>query len=245
MTDPAADVRGIAAHLDVPLGPGEAEAIAGRYSLEANKQRTEAIAEGFRRRGLDLTDSRNATLSDADTQLHWNHIRKGEVGGWRAQARPDDIPLLAAECGGWVVANGYETDPLWAAAAREARRAEEAELHLAGARIHTERLTAAHAEATRLIGAHAAAHAEATRLIDTYAAAQADAVRHTAVFAAALTDTQRELAAAREDAAELRRANEELLRANEALRRTLEGGLACLPYRVVRRAKTLLNGRAA
>jgi hypothetical protein len=230
LTDPVPFVRGIAAHLGVGLGPGEAEDIAARYSLEANRRRTEAFAEGLRRQGTDLGDPRNATLSDPDTQLHWNHIRAGAVGGWRDQATPDDIPVLAAECGGWLAENGYDPDPLWPVVARAARRAEEAEVMLEGARAHITRLTDAHAEAARLGAGYAAAHADATR--------------YAVQFEAALKDTARALDASNRDAAALRADNEELRRANAALRATLEGGLACLPYRVARGLKRTLR-RAA
>jgi hypothetical protein len=123
--NPAVDVARIARHLNIDLEPGEAEVIAQRYGFEANRHRAEVVADRLRSEGVDLTDPRNTLLSDPNTLLHWNHLRSGEVGGWRAQATMEDISLLVRECGAWLAENGYEEHPAWAAMAASARREDE------------------------------------------------------------------------------------------------------------------------
>jgi hypothetical protein len=154
--DPAADVTRIACHLGVDLPPGEAEDVARRFSVEENRRRTEALAARLRAEGADLADPRNTLLADPSTLLHWNHIRAGEVGGWRAQATPEDLSLLARECGGWLAENGYEDHPAWAALAAGARREEELAglLERAESRLAAERQAKAelHTTVARLRG---------------------------------------------------------------------------------------------
>ena len=52
-------------------------------------------------------------LHDEHSELHWNHIRQGRVGGWRDEATPRQLAELARLCGGWLVRNGYEHDAHW------------------------------------------------------------------------------------------------------------------------------------
>lgn len=123
--NPAEYVAGIARHLGIELGPGEAEEIARRYSSDENRRRSDALAARLRTEGVDLTDPRNTLLSDPDTLLHWNHLRSGDVGGWRAQSTPEDLSLLARECGEWLAQNGYEDHPAWEALAGAVEKQEQ------------------------------------------------------------------------------------------------------------------------
>jgi Sulfotransferase domain len=134
--NPAEYVARIAKHLGVELGSGEAEDIARRYSSDENRRRTDALAARLRTEGVDLTDPRNTLLSDPNTLLHWNHLRSGEVGGWRAQSRPEDLALLARECGEWLAQNGYEDHPAWAALAGAVEQQERLANGLEQARVN-------------------------------------------------------------------------------------------------------------
>jgi hypothetical protein len=115
LADPAGGVAEIAGHLGLTLAAGEAAAVAEEYSLKANMWRAVELANRLRREGVDLELPANALRSDEQTLLHWNHIREGLVGGWRAQATPAQAARLAEVCGRWLVTHGYETGLTWAA----------------------------------------------------------------------------------------------------------------------------------
>jgi hypothetical protein len=126
---PAAGVRELAAFLGRPLAPGEAEELAGRFSHEANRKRTERLAESLRERGVDLSDPANGMLYDAGSLLHWNHLRDGRTGGWRERATPSERYVLDRVAGAWLSFNEYESDPPdGRAIPAPARRALEAEI---------------------------------------------------------------------------------------------------------------------
>jgi hypothetical protein len=114
MARPAEAVVALAAHLGVELAEGEAEAVAAEYSLKANLWRTVVLANRLRGEGVDLDDPANALRWDGQTLLHWNHIRAGRVGGWRDEATPRELAVLARLCGAWLIARGYEPDLSWA-----------------------------------------------------------------------------------------------------------------------------------
>jgi hypothetical protein len=103
--EPVTGVKAIAAHLGVALADDEAVAVAERYSLDANRRRTAELA----------TDQ----APDPQTLLHRNHIRAGRVGGWREEATPRELAVVASICGSWLIARGYEPDDSWAAPALE------------------------------------------------------------------------------------------------------------------------------
>jgi hypothetical protein len=111
--DPVGCIQEIADHLGIRIDRAESEALAAEYSLEANRQRTEALRAALEEQGTDLSDSRNALLNDQDTLLHWNHVRTGQNGSWREQATPIQKAQLARICGQWLVARGYESDEAW------------------------------------------------------------------------------------------------------------------------------------
>ena len=107
-------VRNIAAHLAIDLPDADLAAVAAEFALDRNQARTADLAERLTADGVDLADRANALRHDPASLLHWNHIRNGTVGGWRAAATPDERVFLAAACGDWLVANGYEPDRSWA-----------------------------------------------------------------------------------------------------------------------------------
>lgn len=127
---PAGFVSGIAAHIDIALEPGEADEIAAKFSLDANKHRTELLAERLRCQGVDLDDPRNTNCHEPLEQLHWNHIRQGGSRGWQHEATPEDIALLACECGHWLSLNGYEMDPISAKLGEEAQKRRDADYRI-------------------------------------------------------------------------------------------------------------------
>jgi hypothetical protein len=110
---PAGAVAELAAHLEVPLGEGEAEELAAAYSLRSNLWRTVELANRLREQGLDLGDPRNALLHDRQTLLHWNHIREGRTGAWKDRVTPRQLACLVAACGDWLIERGYEHTPDW------------------------------------------------------------------------------------------------------------------------------------
>ena len=111
VADPTAGVAELAAHLGIAIGPGEATEVAAEYSFEANRRRIVAIARTLRDR---VDDPSCVQVYDPRTLLHWNHLRGGRVGDWRAIATPRQVAALAIIAGDWLIARGYEPDPSWA-----------------------------------------------------------------------------------------------------------------------------------
>jgi hypothetical protein len=107
-------VRLIAEALRTTLPETTLTEVADSFALHRNRARAESLAVSLASQGVDLSDRVNALSHDPLSLLHWNHIRGGVVGGWRAVATPDDKAYLAACCGDWLVANNYEPDRLWA-----------------------------------------------------------------------------------------------------------------------------------
>ncbi len=124
MERPVAAIAELAGHLGIELADGEAETLAEEYSLHANLWRTVELANWLRGEGVDLEDSANAQRWDEQTLLHWNHIRAGRVGGWRTEATPRELAVLAGICGNWLMARGYEPDLAWTTPAVEHLRSE-------------------------------------------------------------------------------------------------------------------------
>jgi hypothetical protein len=111
--EPARAVAELAEHLGLRLETREAEEIAAEFSLAANRRRAAELAGRLRAEGVDLDDPRNALRSDADTLLHWNHIRDGRPGRWREQATPRQLAVLVDLCTDWLVERGYAWDSTW------------------------------------------------------------------------------------------------------------------------------------
>jgi hypothetical protein len=114
VSDPAAGVRALAAHLGIALGEEEAAALADTYSLGANRRRSADLAERSGCHAAGQEPDAATGPADPETLLHWNHIRAGRVGGWRDEATPRQLALLAIICGSWLIARGYEPDDRWA-----------------------------------------------------------------------------------------------------------------------------------
>ncbi|NLC57794.1 MAG: sulfotransferase [Armatimonadetes bacterium] len=110
---PAAAVAEIAVHLGLHLTPDEAAAVAEEYSLEANRRRTAAMKERMEACRLDAADPANHLCFDAQTLLHWNHLRRGDDGGWRTGLEPRHLELVGRLCGTWLIRRGYESDRSW------------------------------------------------------------------------------------------------------------------------------------
>jgi hypothetical protein len=113
ISDPTGSVREIAAFLNISLTDADAARLADLYSLEANRARAQQLTRKLRDSGVDLENPRNAVLHDEHSQLHWNHIRQGRIGGWRDEATPEQLVALTKLCGGWLLENGYEQDASW------------------------------------------------------------------------------------------------------------------------------------
>jgi hypothetical protein len=114
LQDFPAAVGQIARHLDLDVQQQELNKIAERYSLDANRARTEVLTKELVERGVDLADPQNSILRDPFTQLHWNHIRHGRAGSWPETASREHLRVLDEMFGTWLVEFGYETDHRWA-----------------------------------------------------------------------------------------------------------------------------------
>jgi hypothetical protein len=96
--DLAGEASRIAAHLNITLADGEALELAGRYSLEKQKERVTAIAEKFRGGGQ---------MFDGHSLLHHNHIRSGARELWKTELKPEQTQVLNERFGNWLRAHGY------------------------------------------------------------------------------------------------------------------------------------------
>jgi hypothetical protein len=124
MFSPVDGVKALAEHLGIELTQDEAHDVAEEYSLRANLWRTIELKNRLREEGVDLNDPASAALRDEHSLLHWNHIRSGQVGGWREKATPEQLEILARVCGPWLIARSYETDQAWAMPALDNLRKE-------------------------------------------------------------------------------------------------------------------------
>ncbi|MCC7369329.1 MAG: sulfotransferase domain-containing protein [Chloroflexi bacterium] len=112
--DPYKAVREIAAHLGIAVEADEVDALVARYSFAANAQRVQDLAKNISEPERNLARQEHALVHDPTSLLHWNHVRKGEIGGWRHEATPMQRLILAEHVGDWLIRRGYETDMMWA-----------------------------------------------------------------------------------------------------------------------------------
>jgi hypothetical protein len=112
LADPAAGIKDLAGHLGIPLADGEASRLADEYSQEANRARAEALRRRLQEAGVDLESPTNLQICDPTTLLHWNHLRSGNSGSWRATATPGQRKILERLCGRWLEAHGYPLEPI-------------------------------------------------------------------------------------------------------------------------------------
>ena len=110
VVNPVGGVEEIARFLGITLAAGEANEVASRFSLQANRQRTQEFARQLRSRGVDLDDPANAQLWDNRTLLHWNHLREGQPSSWRERATREERVILDTLFGDWLEEHGYERD---------------------------------------------------------------------------------------------------------------------------------------
>jgi hypothetical protein len=110
--DPERGIAEIADFLGIEVGIEEVARLAAEYSLEANRRRALATARRLSASGIDLSDPAQATRHDERSLLHWNHVRRGQVGDWRARAAPMERRVMNRLLGTWINRNGYEPDRL-------------------------------------------------------------------------------------------------------------------------------------
>ena len=110
IADPVRGVAEIADHLGVVLPAGEAEAIAGSMSWEANRRKVAALSAQFRQAGTALAPTDQSRF-DPVSLLHWNHIRAADP---RQPDRPAGTTrergLIERLAGRWLVDHGYHLD---------------------------------------------------------------------------------------------------------------------------------------
>jgi hypothetical protein len=111
VADPVGAVRQLAHHLGIEPADGEAERIAGEYSLAANKARTDALRRRLEEVGMDLNEAANSLICEPATLLHWNHVRDGRSGSWFVEASPRQRVILRRMCGRWLISRGYPLVP--------------------------------------------------------------------------------------------------------------------------------------
>jgi hypothetical protein len=119
MAHPHDCVAGLAAHLGIAISGAEIADVVERFSFSAMKEKARQQEEALRSRGVDLTNPANAVINDPKSQLHWNHLREGRVGGWKSEATPLQLVRLSGICSRWLIANGYERDNSWIQEAKQ------------------------------------------------------------------------------------------------------------------------------
>jgi hypothetical protein len=100
-------IRKIAQAVGVCQSEETTETIRQSFSFETNKHRITQIANQFSAQGMDLSDPKNALEYDPQSLLHWNHMRRGEVGEWQVKATVEEQAVLLEVCGPWLRARGY------------------------------------------------------------------------------------------------------------------------------------------
>lgn len=112
-TDDITSAAAIAEHLGIDLSQSDAKTLCERFSFSSMKQKAKSQEESLRNKGVDLSNPANAMIHDAKSQIHWNHLREGKVGGWRSEATAWEVAKLFSWCGAWLIKHGYERDDSW------------------------------------------------------------------------------------------------------------------------------------
>jgi hypothetical protein len=112
LADPVGGVLALAAHLGISLSAGEASRVADGFSVESNKARAEALRRRLEQVGLNLDDAANAQICDANTLLHWNHLRPSGTGSWVTQATPRQRVVFHRLFRRWLQARHYVLYPI-------------------------------------------------------------------------------------------------------------------------------------
>jgi hypothetical protein len=110
---PVETIQQLATHLGISLPSRVCSSLAGEYSLDANRRRTEALAARLKAEGVDLSDPVNFEAHDNESRLHWNHISDGRVGIWRGLATEEHYAVFERILGQWLVEHGYERKKSW------------------------------------------------------------------------------------------------------------------------------------
>jgi len=111
--NPVTAVQQIADHLEIAIDIQAAIKIAQEYNLGANLSRTRQLTEALVEKGKDLGESANALLHDADTLLHWNHIRTDTPTDWRTELSHKELLSLYPVVSRWLIDVGLEKDDGW------------------------------------------------------------------------------------------------------------------------------------
>ena len=112
LADPVGGVKELARHLGIALSASEAAQIAGLYSRESNRARSETLERRLKESGVNLESAAGVQICDPTTLLHWNHMRKTGAGSWRTSATPQEIATLHRLCGRWLKTRGYPAGPV-------------------------------------------------------------------------------------------------------------------------------------
>lgn len=97
------EVSRLAAHMGIGLEEGVAGAIAGKFSIDKQRQR---IADAF---GNVEAGASNRNRYDSGSLLHRDHIRAGGRGSFRRELRWHETAALEWQLGEWLHAHGYAT----------------------------------------------------------------------------------------------------------------------------------------
>lgn len=103
MADLRDEIVRIAAHLGLTLSDDEAAAVADEYRVDKQLERISTATELMHHPGIKRVGV------DKHSLLHENHIseEQGQVDQWKTALTPDEIGLIEAKYGGWLLARGY------------------------------------------------------------------------------------------------------------------------------------------
>ena len=108
-SDLPAEIQRLANFLGIELTEAQANVIANKYGVEAQRARIKAASESRQR--LSGTGSNRL---DKETLLHLNHIQSGEHGRYRQVLKWYQIAALEWVCRDWISDKGYIFDyPAW------------------------------------------------------------------------------------------------------------------------------------
>ena len=101
-SDIPAEVRNIAAHLNVDLSDKEINELAGNLGLDKQQERIEK----FNMEGVKMTGAKD--VFDPNTLLHSNHINTGTTQEWKARLKPAQAARIEDKLYGWLTRHDYE-----------------------------------------------------------------------------------------------------------------------------------------
>lgn len=104
IADLPGEVQRIADHLDIEVTPQQCAEVAAHYTLDKQRD-TIRRAEDENR----LENGPNGMIYDRHL-LHTNHIRSGEVGGWREALTPSQVSIIEEHAYDWLTQHGYSLE---------------------------------------------------------------------------------------------------------------------------------------